>query len=434
MQALSFEQAPPISVPFRFFLTGPLFGIAAAVLLLWQGPDIFASRWSGATLALTHLIAVGFMLQAMCGAMMQIVPVAVGANVWRPQTITRYAHIGLTAGTILLACAFLASSPVLFRIAAPLLAASLGGFAVVVLIALLRTPAHGPTLLALRLAIVSLIVTLTLGATLASALGWSIGLPLMQLTHIHAAWGLGGWSVLLVMGVAYLVVPMFQLTPAYPRPVARWLPLAIFGLLSVWSLLWLVGAQAGAWRAAGAAAAALAVGAFPAITLWLQAKRRRKTKEPTLLFWRAAMSALLGAVMLVVAGQALAPVNNHPGTPYAIGMLVLVGVFMSVISGMLYKIVPFLNWLHLQNRGQPGRVPNMRQMIPEARMYTQLKLHLTALGLLLASIAVPPLVYGAALALLASCVWLEWNLIAAARLYRRVQQQADLPAGIAPAP
>ena len=36
---LSFDQAPPISVPFRFFLTAPLFLLAAAVLFAWQGPE-----------------------------------------------------------------------------------------------------------------------------------------------------------------------------------------------------------------------------------------------------------------------------------------------------------------------------------------------------------------------------------------------------------
>ncbi len=34
--ALSFEQAPPISVPYRFFLTAPVFGVVAGLILfLW---------------------------------------------------------------------------------------------------------------------------------------------------------------------------------------------------------------------------------------------------------------------------------------------------------------------------------------------------------------------------------------------------------------
>ncbi|NOR73087.1 MAG: hypothetical protein GQ467_04370, partial [Mariprofundaceae bacterium] len=53
---LSLDQAPPLSVPLRFFLTAPLFGIAAALRMLTGGPVIFASRWSPSMFALTHLI------------------------------------------------------------------------------------------------------------------------------------------------------------------------------------------------------------------------------------------------------------------------------------------------------------------------------------------------------------------------------------------
>ena len=56
---LSFEQAPPFSVPLRFFLTAPGFLVLAAMLMLWEGPPLFASRWLPATLALTHLLVLG---------------------------------------------------------------------------------------------------------------------------------------------------------------------------------------------------------------------------------------------------------------------------------------------------------------------------------------------------------------------------------------
>ena len=65
---LSLEQAPPFGVPLRFFLTAPPFLLLAAGLMVWQGPDLFASRWLPATLALTHLLTLGFMAQVMLGA------------------------------------------------------------------------------------------------------------------------------------------------------------------------------------------------------------------------------------------------------------------------------------------------------------------------------------------------------------------------------
>jgi len=423
--SLSFEQAPPISVPFRFFLTAPLFGIAAGLLLLWQGPAVLDSRWASSALALTHFLTVGFMLQAMCGALLQMLPVAAGANIWQPRRVTHLTHAGLTIGTLLLVAGFLCERALLFQIAVPFMTVSLGAFALVVLIALFHTPAQGPTIIALRIAVFGLIVTISLGATLASTFGWQLTLPLIELTHIHAAWGLAGWCLLLVAGVGYLVVPMFQLTPPYPAWFTRSFSVILFFLLAAWSLTWLPLERAAGVQAGLACATALLPIIFAAVTLRLQKQRRRKITEPTLLFWRVAMVCLIAAALTVILGQLSADVADHPHLPFLLGALLLVGVFMPVISGMLYKIMPFLNWLHLQKIGKPGLVvPNMRQMISEPRMMVQFRLHLAALVLLLlGTTALPVLLYPGGLALIASCVWLEWNLIVAARNYARFSRE-----------
>src|SRR5262249_36134856 len=90
--ALQFEQAPPIASTFRFFLTAPWFGVAAGLLLAWHGPAAFASRWGPQAMALTHLLTVGFMLQAMAGALLQVVPVVAGGNVRWPRGIAASVH------------------------------------------------------------------------------------------------------------------------------------------------------------------------------------------------------------------------------------------------------------------------------------------------------------------------------------------------------
>lgn len=423
---LSFEQAPPISVPFRFFLTAPLFGVAAGLLLLWQGPAALASRWTSVALALTHLLAVGFMLQSMCGALLQMLPVAAGANIWQPRRVTQLTHAGLTIGTLLLLAGFLAEQALFFRIAVPFMTISLGAFALIVLVALFRTPAQGPTIIALRIAVFSLIVTIALGATLATGFGWQLALPLTEITHVHAAWGLGGWSMLLMAGVAYLVVPMFQLTPPYPLWLTRSFSMTLFFLLTAWSVTWLPLQRPDDLQVALACAAALLAVVFAVVTLRLQAQRRRKVNDPTLLFWRVAMVCLVVAASVVVLQQLNPGEEDYAGTPFLLGVLLMVGVFMPVISGMLYKIMPFLNWMHLQKIGKPGLVvPNMRQMIPEPRMMTQFRLHLAALLLLLGAVPLPLLVYPGGVALIVSCIWLEWNLIVAARNFARFSRELE---------
>jgi hypothetical protein len=120
---------------------------------------MLASRWMPAALAGTHLLVLGFMLQAMCGALLQFLPVAAGANVWRPRWVAGVVHPLLIVSTVLLVATFLSQRQGLFIAAAHGLGAALGFFAVVTTIALWRTPAQGATLVALRLALLGLVAT-----------------------------------------------------------------------------------------------------------------------------------------------------------------------------------------------------------------------------------------------------------------------------------
>ena len=419
---LSFEQAPPISVPYRFFITAPWFGVAAGLVLAWLGDEVLVSRWAPGALAMTHLLVTGFMLQAMCGALLQFVPVAAGGNVWRPNVLAMVVHPLLAVGAILLAAAFLTAKGLYFTAAAHVFAVAIGSYVVAVGLALRRTPGQGPTLMALRLAVVGLAVTAALGITLATGLGNGRSLPLIEITQVHAAWGLGGWALMLVMGVSYYVVPMFQLTPPYPARLAWALPPGMIMVLTLWS--WQLAGTVAVWQKAVLFVGILLAAAYAAITLILQSRRRRKITDPTLIFFRVAMACLL----LIAASNLWfafdGETGNDPRATVWLGLLAIPGVFVSVISGMLYKIMPFLNWLHLQRICAPGMpTPNMRDMIPEAAMLGQLRLHAVALAALLAAVPLPLLARPAGLLFAASCAWLGYNLAGGVRAYLRFRDR-----------
>ena len=432
---LSFDQAPPISVPYRFFLTAPVFGAAAGLVLAWLGPAALESRWAPGALAMTHLIVVDFMLQAMCGALLQFVAVVAGANIWRPRLVAAIVHPLITAGAIFLVTAFLLEQQLLFLLAALVFALALGLFLTVMALALLRTPARGMSIHVLRAALFGLLVTVALGVTLAGTLGLQESLQsvwaLLSLINVHVAWGLGGWALMLVIGVSYLVVPMFQLTPPYPVWLTRLLPAGLILALGLWSLQLFVAADATqAWQPAVALAGMLLAGLYAVATLWLQSRRRRRQTDVTLMFWRGAMLALLGFAVSWVVFDALPQLGSHPRAPLWLGVLALPGMFLSVIIGMLYKIMPFLNWLHLQQQGGlSATIPNMKQMIPERAMRGQMLLHFTAFGLLLAAVLWPALARTAGLVFAGSCLWFEWNLVGAARLYARFRDEIRAAAG-----
>jgi hypothetical protein len=416
---LSFEQAPPFSVPLRFFLTAPGFLVLAAALMLWEGPPLFASRWLPATLALTHLLVLGFMAQVMLGALLQILPVAVGVTVPCPRLTAALIHLPLTLGTLALAGAFLFSLPLGFAHAVGLLGL---GFSVALIafhIALWRAPVASATVIALRCALGALLVTVALGLLLAGSLSWGWSLPVVAVTNLHAVWGLAGWTALLLAGVAYQVVPMFHITPPYPAGLTGSFAPLMAGGLAAWSAFILIDWSVAATVAGMALAAGLMV--FAAGTLYLFTQRRRKISDPTLGYWRISMVSLLAGAALWLLTLWIPALASSPQVELWLGILLIFGFAIAVINGMLYKIVPFLAWFHLQAQllGR-AKAPNIKQLLPDAPVRRQRWVFLATLLLLLAATVHPAVfTYAAALALGATGVWLGVNLWSVARMYRR---------------
>jgi hypothetical protein len=232
---LSLEQAPPFDAPLRFFLTAPLFLVLAAMVLLWHGPDFFISRWLPAPLALTHLLTLGFMAQVMLGALLQMLPVVIGVTVPHPQWIAALIHLPLTLGTLTLAGAFLFGNPLGFQIASGLLGLGFGVALIAFNLAVWRAPVTSGMVIAVRCALGGLLVTVMLGLLLGGFFGWGLSLPVVAITTLHAVWGLIGWTVLLVAGIADQVVPMFHITPAYPRWLSRRFAPLMTAMLALWS-------------------------------------------------------------------------------------------------------------------------------------------------------------------------------------------------------
>ena len=420
MQALlSFDQAPPISAPMRYFLTAPLFALLAGVLMLYSGPGIFASRWTPAALALTHLITAGFMLQVMLGAMQQLLPVVIGANFARPLLIATLVHATITPGAAFLAAAFLTYEPLLFAAAVACLAAGVSVFVVAAATALHGMAATNPTVLGFKLSLFGLGVTVLSGTLLAVSLALQLDLPLLQLTDLHLGWGFMVWTCILIAAVAVVTVPMFQLTPEYPVRFSRSFATAVLAAVVMWTFADLAGWTIPAALLTGVVVLAAAV--FTLVTLRILAQSKRAKRDASHQLWTVAMwSALLACALWLAAGF-FDSLGQWQGWPPLFGVLVLMGCFMSLMVGMLYKIVPFLVWLHLQNLGRGHvKAPNMKKVLSQTQIDRQTLAHLLALALLLLSVWWPHwFVYPAGLALIFASAWLLLNLLSANALYRR---------------
>ena len=420
MQALlSYDQSPPIAAPFRFFLTAPVFGILAGLLVMHAGPNAFMSRWTPEALALTHLITVGFMLQVMLGALIQILPVVAGANIVRPSLIACVVHCAITVGALLLAAAFLTFAPWMFVGSSLLLFSGGAVFLGASGWAMRGVPATGPTISGLKTAISGLAVTVALGVAMAFGMSGWFDLPLMQLADIHLGWGLLVWGIGLLAAVAYVVVPMFQITPAYPEWFVRRFVPSLLVVASAWTI-----AVFGGWDIPLLVAALALIGMFglfAGVTLFLQRRSKRASFDTNQHCWRGAMLSLLSGGGVWLVARSVPEIGEWPGLPILCGVLVMYGGFVSVITGMLYKIVPFLTWLHLQNFGQGVLMaPNMKKIIAERTMHRQMLSHFFAGILLVLAVFWPEtMAMPAGAAVVVSQAWLAMNLCSAVRVFRR---------------
>jgi hypothetical protein len=444
LRSLSFEQTPPLSVPLRFLLSAPLFAVLAAALLLWQGPLAWTSRWSPLTLALTHFLTLGCLSMTMIGALMQILAVVAGVHFPHERATAHGIYLLLSAGTLLLAAGFLFWLPPLFQLALLLLLGAIVWLLISSTMALRQMPASGAraTVIACGLALLALAVTGILGAIMAGAFAWpryflhfshflnfqaDMSISLTRLTAVHALWGLAGWVGLLIVGIAFQVVPMFQVTEIYPRAMTRFLVPGLFLLVVLWSVAAIMEPD-GAARLSPLILLMICAGFcwFAAITLSLLAHRKRPEPDVTTLFWRLALISVLGSAGLLACRYGIHEIGPNV-IDLPLGALMIIGFAYSAINGMLYKIVPFLLWYHMQaSVTEIGiKVPPIREILPDNIAKRQFWLHLLALSLLLAATVWPSVLSRvAALALGGSSLWLWFNLWQATRVYRNFFETA----------
>lgn len=415
--SLSTDQSPPISIPFSFFALAPLFLVLAALMLAIDGGNPFMNPHTPALLAATHCLTLGFMATVMFGAMQQILPVLVGSKMPASHQVAMVTLPTLLLGTLALCSGFMLGSPPFLSLAWPLIGIAFIVFMVASLISLVRASARNVTRTALILAVIALALGIALGMFLAHGYAVGASIPFVNLASAHIRLSLSGWVMLLIIGVSYQVVPMFQLTPNYPKWLTAVLAPAIFAILLMSTLIlfldpypyWLgIVTECIFW---------LLAGCFAVITLKLQWQRRRRVPDATLSFYRLGMISLLLAALFSLA-QLLYPATA-PHLRVLSVLAFLLGFSLSVIHGMLYKIIPFLVWFHLFRGGMKSGVPNMKQIIPEPWMWWHYRLQLGTLAATACVLLWNAAVWAVILGLLLQGILLGTAVFTAIKVYRK---------------
>jgi len=344
----------PASIPLRFF------GAACAFhLLAWLALLAGAQAWPqapaamGWPLAALHLVTLGVLGMTAMGAGAQLLPVATRkpapghrllAAIWWTYT----------PGVAVLALGMGLARPLWLAAGALAVALAFSAWAVL-MVRNLRGARGMPGVVAHGwAALIALVVVLATALSLAASwLGIAAQARDMALA-LHLVFAPYGFMGMLVLGLAYILVPMFALADA-PADRAQ---LASFALAAV-------GIALASLAALGIASTVLRVGALGAgagavslhVVLMARVLRTGMRKE----LGRSFTLVKLGwAGLLASLGFALALVLDAPvprlGSWFG---LCLIGVgLLSFLLGMLQRILPFLAAMHAGGAGRRAPTPS----------------------------------------------------------------------------
>ena len=414
------DKAPALHIPFRFFLTAPLFGVFAGLVILLQGEAPFQSSWEMEMFALTHLMTLGWLTMIMFGAYYQMLPVLAGISV--PFIfLAKAVHFLLVIGIISLYAAFHFSVPLFFKVAFVSFLFAFPLFFVPIFISLFFGSRGKPTVWAMRISVISLIINSVLGLLFLWNYSFALDSFTIQLSVrrdylivLHASYGLVGWMLTLLIGIGFHVIPMFYLTPPFNEKKASqillgilltlvFLPIALFEIERTWAVY------------LSFLPAFFGLIIFVGEIFNLLKRRKRKVKDPTILFWETGM-----IIFYFVGGYFFLTslVNDNKVFITVVGFL-LFGVIGAIINGMLYKVIPFLVWFH-RISAFIGKIPTptMKDIISDHKGFTQWKVYLAALLFLGVGIALqsPLLLRVAGGLMIASYAYLFWIVVTAARI------------------
>jgi len=422
-KGLSLNTIPPVLIPLRFFLTAPVFGILAALLILFYGPEIWTSRWLPSSLALTHLMTIGFMLMVMIGALYQFIPVMVGQLIPAGNLLVPVIHPLLIVGTLSLTAGFLLKIDGLYWLALIALGLSMTLFSLSLLPLMIARLKDHLIVFILRILFFVLIITIGLGLYMLLAYACpGIDINFRTYTNIHAVWGLIGWVVLLITAVSSQVIPMFFVTPVFSVRYLKIVSLLIVVTLSGLSILdnSLLKNDLLTLLVQFLLTLALSFVAFYILSLINQ--RKRKLSDVTINFFRLSLGSLLLAIVFwwVFKYRSVLSLSSFQiQFEFTMALLLIYGLALSAIFGMLQKIVPFLIYLNLKNlsfkhpesmTSEPKLVLNMKQIISTRQSRIQLSLHLISYLLLILSVFFSQLVYPAGFLTLCNFIWLSYCL------------------------
>lgn len=340
------------SVVLPFFLAGAFYLLLSAAGLRYTASDEAAHFFEPHTLALTHVLILGFCTMIAFGALYQLLPVLANKPLWSKR-LPWITFALMNAGVVLLTYGFWTfNSGGVMQTGAVLLVLGVAAHSVNIFFTLRSTPS-AIALDCITSAHFWLFTTVMLGALLVFNFEY-VFLPQNQLHYLslHAHLGIIGWFVLLIVGAASRIIPMLLLAPADNTRSIRYACIAINAglILFLADVLWFH-TYARTWVYALLILSGIA--AFIYFVISVRKKSVRKEQDESMQQTFFAVFYLLAPIALFALNTwfpQLFPARMEAVLWRAYGIALIPGFLIMLILGQTFKTLPFIIWMDLRER------------------------------------------------------------------------------------
>ncbi|MCD6173422.1 MAG: hypothetical protein J7J96_06485 [Sulfurimonas sp.] len=378
MSSISQDFAPPFKLIAPFFILGSFFYLISSLYifsfniedLTFLNPEV---------LGFVHLFLLSFVMMTIFGAMAQLVPVVLEVGHFGVELFYAIWPL-LLIGSVLMVFGFL-FSPALLPYGGVIVLVSMMIFVMEIFMTIFKVEKLNLVMTSVLISNTFLFFGIIFGLLIALAYAGTIDLDITSLLRGHVYLVVAGYIIITIMGLSVVLVPMFTLSHGFSmRPLEIAIGLMTTGVVlvvisSIFNIMIL--------EYLGYFLSAISLGFYFYLIYIIYDTRPRKENDVyaiSLMFSYIAMlvSIVLGVLYFIMGSEELL---------LACGWVLIYGFFAFLITGHIYKIVPFLVWFE---RFSPlvgkQKVPMLADMVPYKS--SQAQFIFSALGVVIVTIAI----------------------------------------------
>jgi len=358
--SLATEMAPPFVLVAHFFIAGIIFLSLSGIALLSMDSDISGYIISSSLAAFSHLYLLGFVMMVIFGAMYQLLPVVLEAPIFSKDFAYVQFYMYIVGFSMMVSGFSFSELHLLIPYGAVVTYLSMLIFCFNVFITFYRL--ENSTLISkfLLFGTIFLFISVTIGLLIGLSLGHGLlAIDIDAWVKAHIIGTLGGFVMMIVMGVAMVLIPMFSLSHGFEE---KWIK-AAFYLQSSGVALCMFALIAKLPIFVQALAVFLMVtGVLSFVVQMVIIFKQRARKQND--YWAKNVMFALVCLVASVVSCTLYFILDSLIMGMLSGVLFFFGFLLSFIVGHIYKILPFLIWYEkFSPLVGKQKVPLLHQMI-----------------------------------------------------------------------